>query len=136
MPVTAKLSRKFYEKLGDDVANELVEWFNLIDATYRVDLKELNELNFARFDAKLEQRVAELRAEMQAGFARAEAELDRRIGEVRAEIQAGFARADAKLEQRLAQLETQLTKRMFTFWIAQAATTTALVLGVVKLVAG
>lgn len=26
--VTAKLSRKFYEKLGDDVANELVEWFN------------------------------------------------------------------------------------------------------------
>ncbi len=143
MPVTAKLSRKFYEKLGDDVANELVEWFNLIDATYRFDLKELNELNFARFDAKLEQRVAELRAEMQAGFTRAEAELDRRIGEVRAEMQAGFARAeagfarvDAKLEQRLAQLETRLTKRMFTFWIAQAATTAGLVLGVVKVLRG
>jgi hypothetical protein len=30
---------------------------------YRADLRELNELNFARFDAKLEQRVAELRAE-------------------------------------------------------------------------
>jgi hypothetical protein len=25
VPVTAKLSRKFYDKLGDDVANELVE---------------------------------------------------------------------------------------------------------------
>jgi len=37
VPVTAKLSRKFYEKLGDDVANELVEWFNLVDATYRSD---------------------------------------------------------------------------------------------------
>src|SRR5213594_1446698 len=60
MPVTAKLSRKFYEKLGDEVANELVEWFNLVDATYRSDLRELNELNFARFDAKVEQRVAEL----------------------------------------------------------------------------
>jgi hypothetical protein len=53
MPVTAKLSRKFYEKLGDEIANELVEWFNKVDATYRSDLRELNELNFARFEAKL-----------------------------------------------------------------------------------
>jgi len=89
VPVTAKLSRKFYEKFGDDVANELVDWFNMVDATYRSDLRELNELNFARFDAKL--------------------------------------------EQRLAQLETRLTKRLFGFWVAQAATTAALVLGVVKL---
>ena len=49
-----------YEKLGDELANELVEWFNQVDATYRTDLRELNELNFARFDAKLEQRVAEV----------------------------------------------------------------------------
>ena len=59
MPVTAKLSRKFYETLGDEVANELVEWFNQVDATYRGDLRELNELNFARFDAKTEQRFAQ-----------------------------------------------------------------------------
>jgi len=114
VPVTAKLSRKFYDKLGDEVTNELVEWFNLVDATYRSDLRELNELNFSRFDAKLEQRIAELRAEMQAGF----------------------ARSDATLERRLAQLETRLTKRMFSFWIAQAATTVALVFAVVKLVKG
>ena len=112
MPVTAKLSRKFYEKLGDEVANELLEWFNLVDATYRSDLRELNELNFARFDAKVEQRVAELRADMQAGF----------------------ARADANIDQRLAQLEARLTRRLFGFWIAQAATTAGLVFGVVKLV--
>ena len=96
----AKLSRKFYDKLGDDVANELVEWFNLVDATYRSDLRELNELNFARFDAKVEQRWAQL---------------------------------DAKLEQRLAQLEARLTKQLFGLWVAQAATTVALVLGVLKL---
>ncbi len=64
MPVTAKLSRKFYETFGDEIANELVEWFNQVDATYRADLRELNELNFARFDAKLDQRVAELRGEL------------------------------------------------------------------------
>ena len=114
MPVTAKLSRKLYEKLGDEVANELVEWFNLVDATYRSDLKELNELNFARFDAKLEQRLAELRTELQA------------------EMQAGFARVD----RRLAELETRLTKRLFGFWIAQSATTVALVFGVVRLMRG
>ena len=111
VPVTAKLSRKFYEKFGDDIANELVDWFNMVDATYRLELRELNEVNYARFDAKLDQRIAELRAEMQVGF----------------------STADAKLEQRLAQLETRLTKRLFGFWIAQAATTAGLVFGVVKL---
>jgi hypothetical protein len=64
VPVTAKLSKRFYEALGEDVANELVDWFNAVDLTYRADLRELNELNFARFDAKLEQRLAELRADL------------------------------------------------------------------------
>ena len=64
MPVTAKLSQKFYAKLGDDIANELVEWFNAVDATYRSDLREVNELNFARFDAKQEQRLAELKTDL------------------------------------------------------------------------
>jgi len=79
VPVTAKLSRNFYEKLGDDVANELVEWFNLVDATYRSDLRELNELNFARFDAKLEQRVAELDAKLDRRLAELETRLTRRL---------------------------------------------------------
>ena len=38
-----------------------MDWFNAVDLTYRTDLRELNELNFARFDAKQEQRMAELR---------------------------------------------------------------------------
>ena len=64
MPVTAKLSRKFYERFGDDLTNELVEWFNQVDATYRSELRETNELNWARFEAKLEQRFAEARADL------------------------------------------------------------------------
>jgi hypothetical protein len=31
--------------LGEDIANELVDWFNAVDLTYRTDLRELNELN-------------------------------------------------------------------------------------------
>ncbi len=64
MPVTARLSQKFYERLGEEVANELVDWFNAVDATYRNDLRELNELNFQRFDARQGERLAELRAEL------------------------------------------------------------------------
>ncbi len=41
----------------------------------RSELRELNELNFARFDAKLEQRVAELRGDIQAGLASLKADL-------------------------------------------------------------
>src|SRR5437016_12904555 len=82
MPVTAKLSRKFYEKFGDDLTNELVNWINQVDATYRTELRDLNELNFARFDAKLEQRAAELRADLQTGLARLEGGLLARIGMV------------------------------------------------------
>jgi hypothetical protein len=126
MPVTAKLSRKFYERFGDELTNELVEWFNLIDATYRTELRELNDLNYARFDAKLEQRVAELRAEMHAGFARLDAKVDQRIAELRADLR-------TELVAGLTALETRLTRRLFGFWIAQAATTVGLVFGVVQL---
>jgi hypothetical protein len=86
MPVTAKLSKRFYEVLGEDVANELVEWFNAVDLTYRGDLRELNELNFARFDAKLEQRLAELRAELRQEMAELRADLRQEIAGLRADI--------------------------------------------------
>ncbi|MGH7671418.1 MAG: hypothetical protein ACREMC_00855 [Gemmatimonadales bacterium] len=64
MPVTAKLSHKFYETFGEDVTNELVDWFNSVDATYRHQLRETNEANFLRFEAALGQRLAELKTEL------------------------------------------------------------------------
>jgi hypothetical protein len=67
MPVTAKY----------DVANELVEWFNHVDATYRSEFRELFEVHFARFDAKLEQRIAELRAELESKLGLLESRLIR-----------------------------------------------------------
>lgn len=60
MPVTAKFSEEFYRKLGHQVADELVDWFNNVDATYRSEFRELFAAYFAKFDAKLEQRVAQL----------------------------------------------------------------------------
>jgi hypothetical protein len=48
-----------------------------VDLTYRTELRELNEMNFARFDAKLDQRLAELRAELRTGLADTRTELVR-----------------------------------------------------------
>ena len=58
MPVTARLSRKFYDRFGDDIANEFVDWFNAVDATYQQQLRELNDLNWERFEAKMDARFA------------------------------------------------------------------------------
>jgi hypothetical protein len=99
MPVTARLSKRFYDVLGEDVANELVDWFNAVDLTYRADLRELNELNFSRFDAKLEQRLAELRSEL--------------LTELRTQI-AGL-RVEFRTE--LQQVRTELLRWMFGFWV-------------------
>lgn len=64
MPVTAKLSKALYDRVGEQAANELVDRFNAVDTTYRSELKEINELNFARFEAKIGQRLADLKAEL------------------------------------------------------------------------
>ncbi len=70
MPLTVKLSRQFYERFGEEIANEFVEILNQIDANYRSELREINELNYARFEARLEQRLAELRGELLTAFER------------------------------------------------------------------
>ncbi len=64
MPVTAKLSRQFYDKFGDEIANELVEWFNLVDAQYKAELKDLADVYYGRFRAELRSETANLRADM------------------------------------------------------------------------
>ena len=94
MPFTAKLSRRFYDHFGDELTNEFVDLINGMDSTYRSDLREMNELNFARFDAKLEQRVAELRTEIVATR-----------GELRAEMHA---------------LKADLIRWMFLFFTGSA----------------
>jgi hypothetical protein len=106
MPVTARLSKRFYDVLGEDVANELVDWFNAVDLTYRADLRELNELNFARFDAKLEQRLAELRAELR-----------QEIAGLRAELRTEFAELRVEFRTDLHQVRTELLRWMFGFWV-------------------
>ena len=117
MPVTAKLSKRFYEVLGEEVANELVDWFNAVDLTYRADLRELNELNFARFDAKLEQRLAELRAELRQA-----------VAELRAEMRQEIAQSRLEARTELQQVRTDLLRWMFGFWVTTLLTLAGLMI--------
>ena len=121
MPVTAKLSQKLYDKLGEDVANELVDWFNAVDATYRADLRELNELNFARFDAKLEQRLAEQEANWDRRFAELDVKWEQRIAELRVELVTGLADVKSGL------------KWMYAFWAPTALALIGTGAGVISL---
>ena len=120
MPVTAKLSQQFYQRLGDDVATELVEWFNAVDATYRSDVRAIADAQSARIDAQMGQMRAELRQEIGA----LGAELRVEIGELRSEMRIGFAsvedkflamepRTDAKLER----LKSEMLRWMLAFWV-------------------
>jgi len=72
-----------------------VNWMQQMDAQ-RADLRELNELNFSRVDARL------------AGMA-----TQAHVTELRQDLQAGLARLETKLEQRTA----DLIKWSFVFWV-------------------
>jgi len=110
VPVTARLSQNFYERFGDDIANELVNWFNMVDDTYRMQLRELNELNFARFDAKMEERFAQADARLEQRFAQSDARLEQRFAQSDARLDERFAKYDAKWDERFTRLETRFSK--------------------------
>lgn len=77
--MTARLSKRstrYWRGRG----NELVDWFNAVDLTYRTDLRELNELN------ELRQELAGLRTELRAEIASRRPEFSTELQRVRAEL--------------------------------------------------
>jgi hypothetical protein len=113
MPVALKLSKEFYERVGEQVANELVDAFNQVDATYRSDLKEMNESNFARYDAKMDARFAQFDAKMDARFAQFDAKIEARFAQFEArfsQFDARFAQFEARQDARDAKFEAQIER--------------------------
>ena len=129
MPVTAKLSSKFYQRLGDDVANELVALLNTMDSTYLAELRQLNELNYSRFESKLEQRVAELRAEFKTGFVELRAELGTGHATLRAELGTG----QAKLATDIEAVRADLMKWMVGFFVPTILSIIGVLVAVLRL---
>jgi hypothetical protein len=69
LPVTARLSKKFYDRFGDDIAGEFVDWFNAVDTTYQHQLRDLNDLNWERFKAELHSAIAQSEARVSSKLA-------------------------------------------------------------------
>ena len=76
MPVTARLSKRFYDTFGDEIANDLVDWFNQVDATYRQELREQNDLNWGRVEARLGEMETRLRSEFHQELTGLRSDLD------------------------------------------------------------
>ncbi len=124
MPITAKFSKAFYDKLGHEIADEMVNWFNQADTVYRTQLRELNDLNYTRFEAKLEQfdakmdqRFVEQDAKLESRFAaidqrfaEQDANWERRTVEFDAKWELRFAEQSAGWERRFGELSARLDK--------------------------
>jgi len=125
MPVTAKLSRKFYERLGDDIVTELVDWFNAVDSTYQTQLREINDLNWERFKSDM----GAMRVEWRAEIATTRAELRAEIATLGAELRKEMAELAGALRAEMAALRAEMIKWMFIFWCGQMIGLGGLIVG-------
>ena len=80
------------------------------------ELRELNERNYARLEAKLDRLIGEVRSEM-------------RLYELRGQMRAGFARLDAALDG----FESRMTIRFFVYFMSQGVLTAATIVWMIEL---
>ncbi len=110
MPVTARLSGKFYERFGDDIANELVEWFNAVDSTYQGQLREINDLNWARMEARFDVFDARMNA--------FEARMEGRMDAFESRMEGRMNAFELRMEARFEKFRSEMLLWMFAFWTA------------------
>jgi hypothetical protein len=99
-----------------------------VDATYRSDLRELNEINFLRFDAKLEQRAVSIEAKIDG----LEARLDRRIDVLEERLETRFAVFEERIEKRFAIFEARILRWTLTLWTGTMLAFAGLVVAVLR----
>ena len=84
----------------------------------RAAVREVADLYDARFDARLEKGLAEVRSEM---------------AQVRSEMDKGFATVQADMDSRLANQRADLLKWMFLFWVSTMVPLAGLMIALTKL---
>jgi len=93
-----------------------VEWFNQVDATYRQALRQQNDLNWARVEARFSQSEAALRSEIAQGMTAVRSEFHQELTGLRSDLDIGLGR-----------LRSVLLKWMFLSWTGTALTVIGLV---------
>jgi hypothetical protein len=129
VPVTPTLLLKLRKTLGDEAANDLVTWVDQATARELGHVRELAELHYGRFDARLEQRLAELRADVDARIESLRTELHTRIESLRTDL---YTRIDAVRVEMMAQ-RADLIKWMFLFWVGTIVPLAGLMVALVRL---
>src|SRR5688500_19089358 len=64
MPVTTRLVQRLHDVLGDEATDDLFAWWQETARVNRAEIREVADLYFARFEARLEKGLAEVRDEM------------------------------------------------------------------------
>lgn len=112
MPFTANFSRQFYEKLGDDVVKELVDWNNHVDLAYRLELREQNESNFQRFKATLRAEIAEMGGALRSEMAEVQSVLRVEMADMEGKLRIEIAEMGAALRTEMADMGGKLRTEM------------------------
>jgi len=144
---------ELYETLGDEAADEMMGWMHGVDAQ-RAELRELNELNFARIDERfkrvdirfdavdtrfdavdarfdaMESRLAAVERRLDARMDGIEARMDKieaRMGgfeEKLAALAIQMEKGFAGLEAKIDQRTADIMKWSFVFWVGSVLTIT------------
>jgi len=104
MAISARLFKTFRVTFGEDATADMMAWMQSVD-DHRAELRELNELNAARIDARFGQ-------------------IDARFGQVEArfgQIDARFGELEARLERKIDQRFADTIKWSFLFWCGAMA---------------
>jgi len=90
MPVTTRLVQRLHDVLGEEATDDLFAWWQETARVNRAEIREVADLYFARFEARLEKGLAEVRADL--------------------------ATKGADLRSEMATHRADLIKWMFIFW--------------------
>jgi hypothetical protein len=102
-----------------------------VDDTYRTELRELNELNFARFDAKLEQRITAQSASLRSELAELAVSLRSEMAGMEKSLRAEMAETKVGLHAAIADTRSDLMRWMFGLWATQMVALTGVILAIV-----
>jgi hypothetical protein len=112
MPVTTRLVQRLNDVLGEEATDDLFAWWQETARVNRAEIREVADLYFARFEARLEKGLAEVRAEMASLKSEMNSGMAARLAEVRSEM----ATQGADLRSEMAAQRADLVKWMFIFW--------------------
>jgi hypothetical protein len=116
------------EALGDDAADDLLACFQEANDVNRAAVRELAELYITRSEARIDQRMAELRGDLQSALGVHRGEVGSVLGEFRGEVRSALGELRGEMHSGLANQRAELLKWMFLFWAGTVVPLAGLIL--------